>query len=152
MALFLEKTMKPEKWFLRELRLIHPRLFPVYMQKFKKWFIVGPAPRRALGVTEYDPVSGKHYRVFDIVEEDPQIKNNYALEGTGRPVPLNAKVLKALRYRRYAPIARFPLSVYLKLVDISDQMGARDAEEDLKWAQTEFWRWWSRHRTREIFS
>jgi hypothetical protein len=81
---------KPDKIFVKELKLINKVLDAVWFTKYSKWFIVRPASRRVPGMTEYDPISGKTYFVELVLEEK------------GHTVELTARTLEAVRlmYRR----------------------------------------------------
>jgi len=82
--------MKAESWFEKELKAIHPDLYPLWMNKYGKWFIVHDTDMKVAGITEYDPVSGKNV-VVDIIVED----ENH------NPLPLDRAVLNSLRAMKY---------------------------------------------------
>lgn len=81
---------KPEKWFVKELQLIHPDCYPHWSDKHNKWFIVRDFPVKIPGITDYDPRTGKNFVVEFIVKDR---KGNF--------MPLTGKVLRALRQMKY---------------------------------------------------
>lgn len=82
--------MKPERWFVEELKLISPRLYPFFWDKYKRWFIVKDYSRRFAGITDYDPITGKNF-VVELIVQDP----------LGGFMPLSGLVLRALRLAKY---------------------------------------------------
>lgn len=82
--------MKPERWFVEELQLISPRLYPFFWDKHKRWFIIKDYPRRFAGITDYDPITGKNF-VVELIVQDPR----------GGYMPLSRLVLYALKLAKY---------------------------------------------------
>jgi len=82
--------MNPERCFVKELQLIAPGVYPLWFEDYKKWFLVRDYHRRVPGITEYNPTTGKHY-IVELVLEDEQ----------GNPIPLDGRLLHALRLLRY---------------------------------------------------
>lgn len=82
--------MNPERWFVRELQLIAPGVYPLWFGDYNKWFLVREYHRRLPGITEYNPTTGKHYIVEMVLEDE-----------NGNPIPLDGRLLHALRLMRY---------------------------------------------------
>lgn len=82
--------MNPERCFVKELQLIAPGVYPHWFEEYEKWFLVRDFHRQIPGITEYDPITGKHY-VVEMVLEDKD----------GNPIPLDGRLLHALRLMRY---------------------------------------------------
>jgi len=109
--------MIPERWFLRELKLISPKVYPFWFSKYKKWFLVRDFPRRIPGITDYDPIVGKNFIVEQVLQDEK-----------GRALYLNAKVLLALKMQRYER-HRYSLNEYLRRIDEAEKQKAIKAEQ-----------------------
>ena len=119
--------LTPPAWFLKELQLISPNLKPYYLAKHRKWLIVKEFPRRVLGITEYDPISGKHYVVEFVVEDE---KHN--------PRPLDNRiieVLKEIKQRREKNVS------IEREIDEANEKRKKDMMKIRMDAQREFCRW-----------
>lgn len=120
--------MTPESWIVREIEsLSSDHLFPTYISKYKKWFIVKNAPRRFSGITEYDPVRGRHYIVEMILED-----------GRHRPLSLNARTVKALRYLFYDRSRFRNMDQALAEVDRNQEQRERRASGESHLRQSDF--------------
>ena len=108
---------KPESWITRELKLIAPELYPLWINRFKKWFIVKDFSRRVAGVTDYDPILGKNFVVELVLEDEKR-----------RPIPLDARTLRAIRRSLYEK-NKYPISYFLKQIDSEEEERARRAEQ-----------------------
>ena len=84
----VERTPNPE--IARQISNLVPGLYPRWFPKWNKWVIVKDFPRHVDGITEYDPVSGKHY-VIELTLED---ENGRAIELDNRVIETLGKTLK----------------------------------------------------------
>jgi hypothetical protein len=82
--------MNPERWFVEELQLIAPGVYPIWFDEYQKMFLAREYHRRVPGITEYNPRTGKHY-IVELVLEDED----------GNHIPLDQRLLHALRLMRY---------------------------------------------------
>lgn len=76
----MERT--PPKHIVEAISHIAPGLSPRWFPGWERWLIVKDWPHRVPGITDYDPVAGKHY-VIELVVED---ENGRALELDSRVV------------------------------------------------------------------
>ena len=93
-------TMTAPAWLTRELKLINPRLRFFYFERYRKWMIVRDYPKRIVGVTDYDPISGRNFVVEMVLEDENH-----------NPLPLTGQSLETARECYYDHHSR-PYSYY----------------------------------------
>jgi len=132
--------LSPPKSFVRELKRIDSRLYPLYFDRFRKWMIVSPCQRPVAGVTEYDPTSEKHVAVEFLIEDE-----------NGRPLPLSSAVLHVVKLAFCDTTRRKPFSFYWKAFKESERrrqfVAARERQSIFKEAGREI----KKFKTSETF-
>lgn len=112
--------MKAEGWFLSELRLVAPQgVYPYYFSRYKKWFIVKDVPYRVMGITDYDPLTGKNFSVEMIVEDERQ-----------HPLPLDRMTLRAIRLFYSWPYKKKPFSYWWKVARQQERRREKEAANE----------------------
>ncbi len=84
----MERT--PSKSIVEAIRNIAAGLYPRWFESWGRWLIVKDWPHRVPGITDYDPVTGKHY-IIELVLED---ENGNALELDSRVVETVFKLVR----------------------------------------------------------
>ena len=107
--------MQPEPWFKKDLRLIDRHFQILRFPRFKKWFIVRPAPCMLAGVTEYHPHTAKHYYVDWVLED--RYHNPLILT-----LGLQYEIVKELRRMKHQREA-------IKVEELDRQMDASDGKK-----------------------
>ena len=130
---------KPERWILEEIKLMDPELYPYYFSRYRKWMIVKDFPRRLPGITDYDPINGKNFIVEAVVEDS---KHN--------PLPLDAKVVKALRRSLFNHNNK-PLGSYLEEIDREEEEKAREMQAEARLMRREAAKKIHKFQTSETF-
>jgi hypothetical protein len=131
----------PEKRLVKELRLINPKLYPFFMDKYGKWFIVKDFPKHIPGITEYDPISGKNF-VVEMVLED---KNH-------NPLPFDEDVIRFFRYMKHQKHIEDSADKEIKSVDAEEAARIQKAKLTAADMQIEFWKWGRRLKFARTFS
>ena len=94
------------RWFRKELECIAPAgWYPYWFDTYKKWFIVRDVPYKVLGITDYDPITGRNFVVEMIIQDD-----------VGNPAELDRQTLKAIKSMMVSSIKGKPFSYYLRKV------------------------------------
>lgn len=131
----------PDKRLVKELRLINPKLYPRYFDKYGKWFIVKDFPRHIPGVTEYDPISGKCFVVEMILHDEAE-----------NPLPLNDDVIRFFRLIKHQKHVEDSTDKEIRNVDAEEREQRRRAMRDASALQVEFWKWARRLTFARTFS
>jgi len=130
----------PEHWFLEDLKLINPKVYPHWSSRYKKWFIVKDFHKRIGGLTYYDPVAGKNF-IVEVVLEDEK----------GKAVPLDGKVLRALRKMSYEK-NNLRFYNFLNEVDKEEEERAEKAQKIRREMQADFLRKANKFMTKTVFT
>jgi hypothetical protein len=132
--------MTAQRWFIRELKLMHLDLRPFYFDRYRKWMIVRDFPRRVGGVTDYDPISGRNFVVEMVIEDENH-----------RPLPLDRNSLEAARECFYDRHSR-PFSFYYHRLRERQRKREWDAQRERELRFKDAGREIHRFKTTETFS
>ena len=92
----MERTPNPE--IVRQIAVLNPKLYPRWNPEWKKWMIVSDSPRHVEGITEYDPLTAKHF-IIELTLED---EKGQAIELDNRVIETIYKAMRE-KERFYGP-------------------------------------------------
>ena len=121
----------PPDWFVRELKAIDSRLNAIWSQQFCKWIIVSPAPINVF----------RDGYVIEMVVED----ENHQF------MPLDRRVLHALRAAKYELENGWVIPNYLEMMDIREREKGDRAAKLRREMQTDFLKKCYHFMTKKVF-
>ena len=137
---------KADTAFAKELkRRIDKRMEPYWSDRWKKWMIVSHflpngarCERPVKGITEYDPILGRHFVVNKVLEEN------------GKPLELTPRVIRGLEILKQGKEVR--LDRALRKADQEELERSRRHDREAELGKKEFTKWVHRLDTSKTFS
>lgn len=136
----------PPKWIVEAIRNIAPGLYPRWFPDWERWLIVKDWPHQVPGITDYDPVAGKHY-VIELVLED---ENGNGLELDARVVETIGLLVR--EKERLSGPDGFSVERFCKEMDDREDIEVLKARKARDEAIAEFFKTLWRHEHQVTFS
>ncbi len=136
----------PPKHLVEEIGRIAPGLYPRWFPGWERWLIVKDWPRQVPGMTEYDPVTGKHYMIELVLEDE----NGQYVELDSRAVRLLGELVK--EKERLSGPDGFSVEKFCKEMDDKEDVEVLKARKTRDELIAEFYKTLWRHEHRLMFS